>query len=56
MTRIAISDLKDKNVVTFLEDKKDTLIIAAVNRALDTRKVAGGYSICLIGGNIGGSL
>jgi hypothetical protein len=42
MTRISISDLQGQDAASLLKDEKNNLISAAVDRALDARKISGG--------------
>jgi hypothetical protein len=47
VTRISISDLRGKSVVSFLKDEKTSLISAAIDRSLNSREISGGcLSLC----------
>jgi hypothetical protein len=51
MTRISISDLHNQNSqpsFSLLKDEKNGLITNAINRALNARKISGGF----IGANV----
>jgi hypothetical protein len=51
MTRISISDLQNQSaqsLLSLLKDEKNGLIIDAINRALNSRKISGGF----IGANV----
>jgi hypothetical protein len=51
MTRISISDLQNQNpqsLLSLLKDEKNGLIGDAINRALNSRQISGGF----IGANV----
>ncbi len=48
MNRISISDLQNKTTHSLLKDEKNGLIVAAIDRALNSREISGGF----IGANV----